>query len=287
MKIIALVENSRRSSDEKDCSPLAPRPCFTPSGTEHGLSFWIVTSGHRILFDTGASDLLLKNAAAAGIDLSLADTVILSHGHYDHGGGLPAFLSCISGARILLQRSALDSYYSLHEKPRYIGLPPELRLPENTELLSGDLTIDSELRIFSGIPKKFPAPEFGHPLRIKTASGLVPDDFRHEQCLIVSCQGKIALFSGCAHSGIRNIMQRCREIMNRDPDLVLSGFHLKKNAALTKDDTAEIREIEKKLMEFDSVFYTCHCTGKREYEIMKETMKDRLHLIRAGEELTT
>ena len=264
MKIIALVENSRRSSDEKDCSPLAPRPCFTPSGTEHGLSFWIVTSGHRILFDTGASDLLLKNAAAAGIDLSLADTVILSHGHYDHGGGLPAFLSCISGARILLQRSALDSYYSLH-----------------------DLTIDSELRIFSGIPKKFPAPEFGHPLRIKTASGLVPDDFRHEQCLIVSCQGKIALFSGCAHSGILNIMQRCREIMNRDPDLVLSGFHLKKNAALTKDDTAEIRGIAKKLMEFDSVFYTCHCTGKREYEIMKETMKDRLHLIRAGEELTT
>ena len=95
------------------------------------------------------------------------------------------------------------------------------------------------------------------------------------------------MFSGCAHSGILNIMQRCREIMNRDPDLVLSGFHLKKNAALTKDDTAEIRGIAKKLMEFDSVFYTCHCTGKREYEIMKETMKDRLHLIRAGEELTT
>lgn len=287
MKILTLVENFRRSPEESDISPLAPHPAFTATGTEHGLSFWITTENHRLLFDTGASDLLLANAAVAGIDLSRADTVVISHGHYDHGGGLPALLSRTSRARICIQRSALENYISLHEKPRYIGLPPELRLPDHTTLLTGDLEIDSELRIFTGVPQKYPAPEFGHPLKVRTASGtLVRDDFRHEQHLIVSSQGKAALFSGCAHCGIVNIMHRCRELLNRDPDLVLSGFHLKKNASLTAEDTALVQNIASQLLEFTSVFYTCHCTGRPEYEIMKEIMGEQLHLIRTGEELT-
>ena len=74
MKIINLIENT---------------PGIPNCGYEHGLSFYIETKNHRLLVDSGATDLFLWNAKTLGIDLTKVDTMILSHGHYDHGGGIP------------------------------------------------------------------------------------------------------------------------------------------------------------------------------------------------------
>ena len=71
--IIKVLSENTAASDEFGC--------------EHGLSLYVETGKHRLLFDTGASDLFAKNAARLGVELSAVDTAVLSHGHYDHGGG--------------------------------------------------------------------------------------------------------------------------------------------------------------------------------------------------------
>ena len=96
MKIISLLENTSERDDVK---------------TEHGLSLYIETNGHRILFDMGQTDLFYENASTLGVDLSLVDLAVLSHGHYDHGGGLRKFLEVNSTAPIYLRKEAFLPYY--------------------------------------------------------------------------------------------------------------------------------------------------------------------------------
>ena len=75
---------------------------------EHGLSFWIEYANKRILFDTGQSNILVKNAKALGIDLAETDAIVLSHGHYDHTGGLAAVLNIAEKAKIYLHPGATE-----------------------------------------------------------------------------------------------------------------------------------------------------------------------------------
>ena len=100
MRIVNLIENTE---GQPGCR------------CEHGLSFYIETERHKVLMDTGASDGFLANADLLGIDLGGVDAVILSHGHYDHGGGIPAFAKKYPGTRIYMQQSAGGSFY--HLKP--------------------------------------------------------------------------------------------------------------------------------------------------------------------------
>ena len=100
MRIVSLVDNISERSD---------------IGSEHGLSFYIETTNHKILFDLGASALFSKNAEILGIDLELVDTVIISHGHYDHGGGLKHFMTINQKAKIYIKKEAFLDYYSIKE----------------------------------------------------------------------------------------------------------------------------------------------------------------------------
>ena len=90
---------------------------------EHGLSIYIETGNHKLLFDTGRGGLFLENAEKMGVDLSKVDTAVISHGHYDHGGGLPYFLEINQTAKIYIHKKAFGDYYSSRpDGTAYIGL---------------------------------------------------------------------------------------------------------------------------------------------------------------------
>ena len=246
---------------------------------EHGLSVYAKTDKHRLLLDSGQTGIFAYNAAKLGIDLTQVDTAILSHGHYDHSGGLLTFNSINPDAHIYMQASADGEFYN---GERYIGVDKKLLALPQVIRLNGDMIIDEELSIFTGIKGKKYWPS-GNRLLSRMENGQkIQDDFRHEQCLVISCRGKNVLLSGCAHNGILNILDRYHEIYEDDPVAVISGFHMMKKTEHTDEEKEQIRNTAFELIKTETVYYTGHCTGEPAFELMKEIMGDKLIHIGAG-----
>lgn len=262
MKIRVLAENT------------ASLPGFR---TEHGLSLLIETGSQSILFDMGQSDAFAKNAEVLGADLSAVDFAVLSHGHYDHGGGIAKFLSLNKNAPIYLSRFAFEEHLSGAD--RDVGLEKTLE-PNDRFVYTGDYTkIGEGIELYScnERERKYYTDPYG--LNTVRDGKLIPEDFRHEQYLLVTQGRRRILFSGCSHKGILNIMDWLR------PDVLIGGFHFMKldpegEGKKTLDEASEI------LMEYDTAYYTCHCTGTAQYEYLKKRMKERLNYLSAGQEIT-
>ncbi len=272
MKIINLVENTEGQSGCR---------------AEHGLCFYIETIKHKILMDTGQTDLLIENADKLGVDLNKVDTVVLSHGHYDHSGGIIPFSKINNHATIYVKDDAFGEYYSTGKstEPRYIGIDPEIRKLSQVVLVSGSLNIDEELSIFSQIGSNKPSPLTNKRLYKKDKGELVNDDFSHEQCLVIKEGGKKYLFSGCAHHGVLNILDRYEEIYNEQPCAMFSGMHTMRKTGLLPEDVEYIEDTAKELTKYETKFYTCHCTGEEPYKIMKDILKEQMHYVHCGDAL--
>lgn len=270
MQITCLVENTPGSSD-----------CLY----EHGLSFYIETKKHKLLVDCGQTDAVLQNAEKLGIDLGQVDTVILSHGHYDHSGGILPFARLNPLAKIYMQRTAGGEYYSIRDEGEvYIGIDKRiLELPGLVQL-DGDCQIDEELHLFSGVKGTRFLPKGNLRLKRKEGDALVQDDFEHEQCLVITQGGMQLLLSGCAHNGILNILDRYREIYGSEPDMVFSGFHMMQKE-YSSEDMENIRRVAKELASFKTIFYSGHCTGQEAYHAMKEILGEQLLEIHSGERI--
>lgn len=257
MRIITLIENTASWED---------------LAAEHGLSLYIETENHRILFDAGQSAAFADNAEKLGVDLSRVDICILSHGHYDHGGGLKRFIDVNHTAPIYVSRWAFEPHYGGPE--RYNGLDQTLlesqriRFAEDIHHLAPGLTLFS----CNDRQRPFDADSFG--LLVLEDGILKRDDFRHEQYLMIEDGGKRILISGCSHKGILNIAHWFR------PDVLIGGFHFMK-----LEDPAALTDAARKLAQYKTVYYTGHCTGQMQYTCMKRVMGEQLHAISAGVEI--
>jgi 7,8-dihydropterin-6-yl-methyl-4-(beta-D-ribofuranosyl)aminobenzene 5'-phosphate synthase len=257
-------------------------------GSEHGLSLYIETGTHNILFDMGASGLFAKNAEKLGVDLKKVDLAVISHGHYDHGGGLKTFLSINSKAKIYLHQKMFKKYYA--NRPggtkAYIGLDQNL-LPNEQFVFCGDrLTIGKELELFSGVKAKRCVPSGNTDLFKKDGDAFVQDDFEHEQNLIISNNGKTLLIAGCAHNGIINIINQFKVEKGCLPDYVIGGFHLYNHGTKQNESLDMVDEIGNFLLETHSQYYTCHCTGIESYNRLKVVMGENINYISTGDQLT-
>ncbi|MBQ8877960.1 MAG: MBL fold metallo-hydrolase [Lachnospiraceae bacterium] len=271
MKIVTLMENTPGQAD-----------CLF----EHGLSIYVETAKHKLLVDTGASDKFLNNAEILGVDLQEADTLILSHGHYDHAGGILPFALRNDKADIYLQKSAMDAFYHKdEEQERYIGIAPEISKLPKVKLMEGNYRIDEELFLFTGVTKRRLWPSGNKVLKIKRGDEFIQDEFIHEQYLVIEEDSKRVLISGCAHNGILNILDKFRELYNTWPDAVISGFHLKKKSGYTQEDLDNIRQIAEELSKLPTKFYTGHCTGEEPYGMMKEIMGEQLIYLHSGDKI--
>lgn len=271
MRIVNLVENTE---GEAGCR------------AEHGLCFYIETERHKILMDAGQTDLLLENAEKLSIDLTAVDTLILSHGHYDHSGGIIPFSKINQHAKIYIKRDAFGDYYSMSHgpEPRYIGIDPEIR-DLNVVLIDGTVEIDEELTIFTGIGTSKPWPLTNSLLLKKINGEMVKDDFMHEQCLRIKQNGKTYLLSGCAHHGILNVLDRYKSLYGNYPDCVISGMHTMRKTGYSDEDINYIQDIAHEMAKTNTIFYTGHCTGVEPYRLMKEIMGDQIHYVHCGDEI--
>ena len=243
---------------------------------EHGLSIHIETESHRILFDMGQSDGFIANAKRLGIDLVAVDVAVLSHGHYDHGGGLEAFLAVNSKALVYVSQYAFDSCFSGTE--RYIGLKPELNGHPRFRFVKEQLTLNDELELFACNERARPFVMDSYGLNTLRNNALIPDDFRHEQYLLIQERGKSVLISGCSHKGILNIMSWFA------PDVLIGGFHFMKVDPSSPEHTV-LDEASQALAQADTQYYTCHCTGLAQYEYLKARMGDQLQYLAAGQQI--
>ena len=210
---------------------------------------------------------------------------MLSHGHYDHGGGLRAFCEVNSQADILIHTDAFGDFYALEEgkAPRYIGLDGELWELESRIIPTADFVqLDDELTLFSDEPEVFPALAASAKLQVETAEGLRPDPFTHEQNLLVTAWGKSVLLAGCAHRGIVNILAGAKARLGRLPDAVFGGFHFFELNPDSPDSARLIDETGRALLEGDTVYYTGHCTGDYAYERLHAILGDRLRRMSGG-----
>ena len=256
-------------------------------GAEHGLCFYIETAKHRLLMDTGASDLFIRNAEMLGVNLTKVDTVILSHGHHDHGGGILPFVKMNQKAKIYMQRSATGEFYSDEAggKLKNIGLPAEIAGLPQVVFVEGDLQIDKELFLMSNIGYGHPIPSGCLRQRMKVEQGFVQDDYRHEQCLVIKQGKKLYLFSGCAHHGILNVMDRFRALYGKDPDAVFSGMHMMKKGEQTREEKAAIKDTACELKKTSTHFYTGHCTGVEAFDTMRGVLGGQISYVHSGDEL--
>lgn len=258
MKIYTLLENTT---------------CRENLAAEHGLSLYIETGSHNILFDTGQTGAFADNAEKMGVDLKNVDMVILSHGHYDHGGGLKRFLEINQTAPVYLSRHAFRACYS---SGKYIGLDSGLQTSSRLIPVDDHLDVDTGISLFScnGLERPYIAGTFGQTV---LEEGIhFPDDYRHEQYLLVEEAGKKYLFSGCSHKGMLNILHWFH------PDVFFGGFHF------IRIDPAspELENAAKFLAACKTRYFTGHCTGMEQFRAMQKILGSRLQYIAAGSEIS-
>jgi len=257
MKIVTLIENTTMD------------PALD---AEHGLSLYIEACGRKILFDAGESGAAISNAEKLGIDLTQVDTAILSHGHSDHCGGFIHFLHYNDRAPVWVRPEARLSYHNA--SGTCISMDPELKYSSRLCLASDKEEIAPGLTLFScnDMEKIVPIDSAGLLKWEKGTGNCYPDDFLHEQYLLIEENGKRVLISGCSHKGILNLASWF------SPDVLIGGFHY-----MRVDPRDPMLEASAQtLLGYPTAYYTGHCTGAEQFSVMKNKMADRLNYLSTG-----
>ena len=251
MKITALVEN---------------KPGRDLRGV-HGLSLYIEAHERKILFDLGPDNTIFDNSAKLGIDLTAIDTVIISHGHHDHGGALRRFLEINKTAKIYVQEKAFDKHYARVLLLNIdVGIDAALKNHPQIVLANGDFVIDEALRLITVSDTSKCRSEANDMLFDDRGR----DTFSHEQSLIISDDTTV-LITGCGHAGIVNILEKTAEFK---PQICVGGYHLYNPSTKKTVAPQLLDEIAAELTKFSIRFYTCHCTGEKAFRYLSERVPD-------------
>jgi len=251
---------------------------------EHGLSMWIEADGRRILFDTGTGKILGGNAGKLGVDVTRADFLVLSHGHYDHTGGVGRFLQsagqshvyCHPGAvlpRYAIRNSTANPIHMPHESISAIDKLPEERL----HWVQEPIKLCERIGLTGHIPRKMSFEDAGGPFYLDPA-GKRPDPIDDDMALWIRTEKGLVVATGCCHAGVVNTLDYIFRLNDgMKIRALIGGFHLMGADPLRLELTMEAL----KPFEID-LLVPCHCTGKTAVELLKKTFDMRVSPGMAG-----
>ncbi|MDP4185683.1 MAG: MBL fold metallo-hydrolase [Bacteroidota bacterium] len=247
---------------------------------EHGLSFLIDTGTEKILFDTGQTDAFMHNARKLGIDIADIDKVVISHGHYDHTGGLYSFLQENTKARVFIKKEAFTPKYKEENSQIGITYDPML-LDGRIEYVERTIEIAGGIFILPSIPLSNPADTNFNHFKIRAHNRFVNDTFEDELFVVIRHNNKISIISSCSHRGITNICNEAIKQFNLPVQLILGGFHLKGSTDIHQYNS--IKQYFEKIVP-DSIG-VCHCTGVEKFADLLTTCSSQVFYNSTGNQI--
>jgi len=238
--------------------------------SEHGISFHVVTDHARLLFDAGQSGAILDNAARLRIDLSGLDHVVLSHGHYDHSGGLRALAQVARRFTLTVgpgffapkyaDRGCAWEYLGNDFAESFLqerGIPWTCLDEPVRELAPG-------VHVLSGFPRRHPDETVNPRFKVLADGAMQPDAFADEVLVALDSPRGLVVLLGCSHPGVKNMLDAVQERLRRPIYAVLGGTHL------VEADRPGIKTTRAYLQEHDiRVVGVSHCTGDHAMEDLR------------------
>lgn len=254
----------------------------------HGLSLLIECGPTRVLSDTGPDNTVVSNARALGVELSPLAAIVLSHGHYDHTGGLAAVLAEVGPTRVVAHPGVFDRTYaqSGEEKARYIG-PPLSRDEYEAggarfELSASPVRLGEGLVTTGEVPQERAAAGQADPRLLRQGpAGVLPDSYRDDLSLVARLPTCCVVMTGCGHAGLLNILRQVGTVApGRRPRAVLGGLHL----GAASDEAVGALAVESYRRGVRTLL-PCHCTGERATEVLRARFPGTVTPISTGTEI--
>ncbi len=250
---------------------------------EHGLSLFIEYKDYNILFDTGQSDVYIRNAKALQIDLNKTDYIVLSHGHYDHCGGISSLPNLKKNPKIYLQKSATEQKYAINpdEKTyREIGISWSAD-DYYINFIDGNMKICEDIDLLGRIPSTVGFEEIPKGFYIKNGNEMSADMLTDEQMLVFDTNKGLIVFLGCSHPGIISCLHYAlKQFPGKKIDTVVAGMHLDNINPLRLQLTVQylinlgIRKV-----------CPLHCTGIEAISEMKKYLGEKCSILYAGDSI--